>query len=238
MSGSRFAIYFVPAAGGSLYRFGAATIGSACCTGADVPFPAGLGSPQQDWSALTREPRKYGFHATLKAPFRLRDGADEHALIDAFERFAAERPVAPQFVPQVRLIGDFVAVVPHGEYPAIRELADACVTAFEPFRAPLSADERRRRLASGLSDRQIACLDRWGYPYVFDEFRFHMTLTGSLPADRRDDILSQLQARYARAFGDDPIAVDQIALLHQDCATARFRVLRHAPVGSPHAGAA
>jgi putative phosphonate metabolism protein len=238
MSDRRFAIYFVPAAGSGLYRFGAATIGYDCCSGADLPVPAGLGLSRQDWDALTREPRKYGFHATLKAPFRLRHGGDDVGLIDAFERFTAERTVAPCFVPQVRLIGGFVAVVPDGADPAIRELADACVTEFEPFRAPLSPDERRRRVASGLSDAQVTNLDRWGYPYVFEEFRFHMTLTGSLPLDRRADILSQLQARYAQMLGDAPIAVDQIALLHQDCATARFRVLRHTSIGTPNAGAA
>lgn len=238
MSETRFAIYYVPAASTALYRFGAATIGYDCYGGADLSSPAGLGSSDEDWSRLTREPRQYGFHATLKAPFRLRDGADEHTLIDAFDRFAEQRPVAPRFVPQVRLIGGFVAIVPRGEYPAIRQLADACVTAFEPFRAALTARERDRRMAGGLDDVQIAALDRWGYPYVFDQYRFHMTLTGSLPGGRREDILSQLQARFAQALGDDPLAVDRIALLRQERAAERFSVMRHAPIGMAHAGIA
>lgn len=238
MSATRFAVYFVPAANTGLYRFGAAAIGYDCYGGADLIFPAGLGWSNEDWSGLTREPRQYGFHATLKAPFRLREGADERALIAAFDRFAEQTAVAPQFVPQVRLIGGFVAIVPRGEHPEIRRLADACVSAFEPFRAPLSGEERDRRLAGGLDDRQIAALDRWGYPYVFDQFRFHMTLTGSLPGDRRDDILSQLQARFAHALGQTPIAIDRIALSRQERTGERFRVVRHAPIGRAHAGIA
>ena len=33
---------------------------------------------------------------------------------------------------------------------------------------------------SGLTDRQEALLTQWGYPYVMEEFRFHITLTGAL----------------------------------------------------------
>lgn len=232
MSAARFAVYFVPDAKSDLYRFGAGVIGYDACCGADLPRTAGFGSSDADWRELTHEPRKYGFHATLKAPFYLCDDANEQALIETFERFAAERRTAPSFVPDVRLLGGFAAIEPRGPYPAIRELADACVVAFEPFRAPLSAQDRQRRVAAGLSETQTACLDRWGYPYVFDEFRFHMTLTGPLPANRRADVLAQLRTGFAEAVGEGPIAVDRLALVHQPCATGRFRVLRHVQIGT------
>src|SRR5262249_30663264 len=56
--------------------------------------------------------------------------------------------------------------------------------------------EREQRLSAGLSERQIENLDRWGYPYVFEDFRFHLTLTGPIDAERRASILALLQARF------------------------------------------
>ena len=77
----------------------------------------------------------------------------------------------------MELIGGFVAIVPATPSPGLDELAADCVTGFERFRLPMTAQERSRRLAAGLSQHQTANLERWGYPYVFEEFRFHMTLT-------------------------------------------------------------
>ena len=83
-------------------------------------------------------------------------------------------------------------------------------------------------MAAGLNHRQIANLDRWGYPYLFDDFRFHMTLTGPVPPPRRDRIATLLEEQFARRCGDHPIVVDRLALLRQDHADARFRLVREA----------
>jgi hypothetical protein len=126
------------------------------------------------------------------------------------------------------LIGGFVAIVPATASPALDRLAGDCVTAFERFRLPMSAQERGRRLAAGLSPRQAANLDRYGYPYVFEEFRFHMTLTGSMGPDRRAAIHALLQSEFAKACGHGTIALDRLALARQDHPEAPFRVIGHA----------
>lgn len=230
MSGVRYAVYFVPAPASALYRFGAAALGYDCWRGAEVPFLNELESNEADWSVLTREPRTYGFHATLKAPFRLRDDVHESNLVDAFTRFAASRHGVPRFAPRLRLIGRFVAVIPDAMPADLADLADASVSAFESFRAPLSAPERQRRVEAGLEPRQIAYLDRWGYPYVFDEFRFHMTLTGPLPTDRAAGIRDRLEALFVRACGGGPVAVDRLGLLRQNNAGERFALIAHLPI--------
>src|SRR6516164_4703887 len=79
---------------------------------------------------------------------------------------------------------------------ALDRLAADGVMAFDRFRRPLTAHERGQRLGAGLSQRQIENLDRWGYPYVFEDFRFHLTLTGPIDADRRGSVLALLQARF------------------------------------------
>jgi uncharacterized protein DUF1045 len=119
--------------------------------------------------------------------------------------------------------------VPVGSEDAVRTLAGACVTAFNDFRAPLSPQDRERRLASRLSPRQVELLERWGYPYVFSEFRFHMTLTGRLPPHEQ----ARWQAALAAAFAPlapAPVDIDAVSLVRQDDRGAAFRVIARRPL--------
>jgi hypothetical protein len=106
-------------------------------------------------------------------------------------------------------------------------LASSCVKHFDGFRAPLTSADRSRRLAADLTRRQIEHVERWGYPYVFGDFRFHMTLTGTLSADCQESMLAYLQRSLACHHGDGPISVDRLAVLRQDHRRARFVVLAH-----------
>ena len=231
MSEARYAVYFVPATETELYRFGSSVIGYDCYRVANVPWPSELLSDIPAWDELTREPRTYGFHATLKAPFRLVADACERDLCATLDRLAAELDVAPVFQPRVDLIDGFVAIVPDEMPLALSDLADACVRTFEPFRASLSERERARRLAAGLDPAQIVNLDQWGYPYVFSDFRFHMTLTGRLPPQQAGDIRARLTRLFHQAIGTRPIVVDRLALLRQARPGDVFEVVRVAPVG-------
>jgi putative phosphonate metabolism protein len=229
--GARFAVYFVPAPQTPLYRFGISVLGYDCYSGEPVERSRDIGLAETDWAALTAEPRTYGFHATLKAPFRLRGDSSPDDLLKAMQAFTASVPEAPTLAPTVELIGGFVAIVPQGSATALERLAADCVTAFERFRAPLTAEERQRRLAAGLSARLLQNLERWGYPYVLEEFRFHMTLTGSIAAERRAAIRACLRDAFARACGAAPIVVDRLALVCQEGRNTPFRVIGQAPIG-------
>jgi putative phosphonate metabolism protein len=230
VAGPRFAIYFVPAAGTALYRFGAAVLGYDCYTGEAVARLRDFALTETEWAALTAEPRTYGFHATLKPPFQLRGEFDHADLLAEVRTLAASISTIPALEPAVGLIGGFVAIVPRTVSPALDRLAADCVTAFDRFRLPMTAQERSRRLAAGLSQSQVANLDRWGYPFVFEEFRFHMTLTGRIEPDRRAAIHALLQDEFAKARGFGPIPLDRLALARQDRPDAPFRVIGHAPV--------
>jgi Protein of unknown function (DUF1045) len=232
----RYAIYFVPAADSALYRFGAEALGYDCYTGKDIGFPDPLPVEQAAWRDLTGEPRRYGFHATLKAPFHLAKDTGESELAEEFQRLSRTIDSAPVFEPVVATLQGFVAIIPTAADAAIDRLAAACITAFDPFRAPLSADERSRRVI-GLSERQVGNLDRWGYPFVFDDFRLHLTLTGRLDADRQAAVLPFLRNRFAAAYGSHLLPVDRLALLRQDWPDARFVVIRHAAIGANRAQA-
>jgi putative phosphonate metabolism protein len=224
---ARYAIYHVAPADAALTRFGATHLGYDAFAAKDLGFPPPATQNFADWRELTADPRKYGFHATLKAPFLLRDGTSEADLVTTFDRFVATTRAIPIVVPVVRAIGSFIAVVPETPVAALAQLADDCVRDFEPLRAPLSPYDRERRLKSPLTPRQIEHLDAWGYPYVFEEFRFHMTLTGSLPAEKRAAVLPFLQAEFAK-LGLATMEIGHVAIFRQAASDQRFTVLRHA----------
>jgi putative phosphonate metabolism protein len=220
----RYAIYFAAGADNALSRFGAELLGYDAYTDAELPFPNDALSVAPDWRDITSDPRKYGYHATLKAPMALVSGKTEAELKAACATFADRARPIPVIQPVVDAISGFIAVIPAEPVDAVLQLAADCVRDFDSFRRPLTAEDRARRKPEKLSERQREYLDRWGYPYVMEEFRFHMTLTGRLDAERRGPILEMLRGRFA-TLKLDALAIDRIALFRQDDAKARFRII-------------
>ncbi len=225
MSGPpRYAIYFVPPADSVLYRFGSSILGYDCHTGTMADRPRGVDVPE-DWADLTEAPRRYGFHATLKAPFRLSQAYDEAALVHDVAGFGDQARDVALVEPVVRSLGQFIAIVPRGRNVVLDRLAADCVRHFDRFRAPLSAADRARRVTSKLTERERSNLNQWGYPYVFDDFRFHMTLTGPIGDERRGVIADLLSTLFFRCHDGQAVPIDRIVLLRQDHEEAHFRVL-------------
>jgi putative phosphonate metabolism protein len=225
----RYAIYYAPAQGSSLDQFGTEMLGYDAWIDATLPFPEDVVERMPDWRELSEDPRKYGFHATLKAPVALADGRTERALLAACADFAGTARAIPVITPVVNSISGFIAVTPERPTSELQQLAADAVRAFDDFRAPLSNDDRARRNPSHLSPRQVEYLDRWGYPYVFEEFRFHMTLTGRLDDVRRESVLAMLRERFA-GLGLTQLAVDRLALFKQTDAKARFTIIGDWPL--------
>ncbi len=208
----RYGIYVVPE--GGFYDAGAAWLGWDSVAGSRLPHPAVSGLPDEA-EVITRTPRKYGFHGTVKPPFFLAKGTDMVGLHDAAERFCATR--APVIIPrlEVRRLGGFIAIVPSAPDPALADLAAATVDALDAFRAPPTEAELARRRKARLSDRQEALLMRWGYPYVMEEFRFHLTLTGRLPNDEADIARAAL-AQHFEAVIPTPWTIGSLCLMGED----------------------
>jgi len=217
---ARVALYFAPAPTHPLWIAGCDWLGRDPGSGA-----IGRVGPHRD------DPRRYGFHATLKPPFALRDGTTRTQLTDALSRFVDERAAFAMPRLAVARLGDFIALRPVGRDATspgqpLRELADDCVRLFDEFRRPPSPTETARRLAAGLDEQQRGNVDRWGYPHVFGHWRFHMTLTDSLADDRlRAELLADATRRFADALAA-PLRCDGVALFVEDEPGADFRLLR------------
>jgi len=225
----RYAIYYAPEPNEPLAAFGRAWLGRDAETGAAVDQPPLDGRTPQWVADVTAEPRRYGFHGTLKAPFHLSDGTTEDDLLRAATSFAAVRPsvAVPRLV--LRAIGDFIALVPQMRVPTLDALAGDCVRSFDMFRAPPDpADLARRR--AGLSARQAELLVQWGYPYVLDEFRFHLTLTGKLSPEDRNSLLPVLE-KMTDAVKRGPLVIRSICVFKQPEPDAPFTIRARFPLG-------
>ena len=220
----RYAIYYAAARDCLLHRFGAQLLGYDAWTGETLSFPVFATQVAPDWLELTQDPRKYGFHATLKAPMPLASGSTEAELLAACSAFAEKPRAIPVITPVIDAISGFIAVVPSARSSDLERLAADCVIELDCFRPPLALEDRARRNPSNLTPRQSDFLDRWGYPYVMDEFRFHMTLTGRLDAARRAPVLTILRRRFSD-LDITRLAIDRIALFRQDDTHSRFRII-------------
>src|SRR6516164_9295194 len=212
MDEPRYAIYFVPPADCALYRFGAGVLGYDCYTGERLRHPHDIALSASEWAQLTHEPRKYGFHATLKAPFRLLPPFTEMDLTAELERFAAIPRTLPAIEPAIRSLARFIAVVAAAPSMALDRLAADGVMAFDRFRRPLTSHERGQRLGAGLSQRQIE----------------NLTLTGPIDADRRGSVLALLQARFDAIDGGHSLPITRLSLLRQDAWSTPFPVVGQA----------
>jgi len=201
---ARLALYWAPEIDDPLHARGSSWLGRDAETGATVPQPV---LPGLDLAALTADPRSYGLHATLKPPFRL---AVSWAEAMAAAAALAER-LAPFTLPPLAVqdLDGFLALRETAPCAALHALADACVTALDPCRLPPDAAEVARRQKAGLTPRQQALLARWGYPYVFEEWRFHVTLTRRLTGAEKAVVLPAVTT----FLGDAPQRPRRVAAL-------------------------
>jgi putative phosphonate metabolism protein len=221
----RFAIYLVPRAGSALWDRGCRWLGRDPETGTVFAPLAVPGFTSDEIRTLTRMPRDYGFHATLKAPFRLAQGVDELALLESVARLARTLPTLSMPELRVDRLDDFLALRPAGASATVDALAARLVTALDPLRAPIDAAERDRRLSSRLSARQQELLERWGYPYVLEEFRFHMTLSGRLEPLQAARLHAGLEDWFASALSGQSDVVD-VGVFRQAAPGAEFTLRR------------
>jgi putative phosphonate metabolism protein len=228
----RYALYWTPDPG-PLAAAGAAWLGWDPDAGATVAQPAVPGLPGP-LDAMTATPRKYGLHATIKPPFALAAGTDAVALDAATAALCAR--LAPVVLPglTVAAIGPWVVLVPEGDTGALDAMAAAVVEGLDAFRAPPGAAEIARRNPEGLTPRQRALLDRWGYPHVMEEFRFHVTLAGPLPAAEVAPVQAAAAAHFAPLL-PRPFVVAGLTLLGEGT-DGRFRVLRRHAFGATARG--
>lgn len=210
----RYALYFVPADDSSLAAFGARLFGR-WPDGSAVSNPLDL--PQR--LERTRRVARYGFHATLKAPFRLAPGRSESELLASVEDIGSRWRAASLHGLCVQAGSAHTSLRFGEQAPAesirgVNQVARACVLDFDEFRAPLTDAERARRHPERLDARERALLERYGYPWILDRFAFHLTLSDQRQDDSDADWSEALEAHYRELVPDVPV-LDRIAVCRE-----------------------
>jgi putative phosphonate metabolism protein len=224
----RYAIYFAPADASALDRLGNDWLGRDARNGkvttAELPPSISI----EAWRIATEAPRRYGFHATLKPPFRLAHGANAEDLKEALRKFAETREAFP--LPDLVLgtLGRFLALVLSKPSAALHCLAADCVRDLDSFRDPPDAAEIASRMHPSLNMAEQQNLIAWGYPYVLGTWRFHMSLTSSLKPDNLAIFKEHLAERFREACAQ-PLLCDSICLFEEPAPNSPLTLIERYP---------
>lgn len=183
-AGARYAVYFSPAPDSPWAQFGRLWLDG-------VWRPPEMGNAA--WQAMLQEPRRYGFHATLKAPFRLAVGTTAEALVQRLDQLATRLRCVPLGPVQVQSMEGYVALMPTSPPPALQALAERCVLDLDDLRAPLTPEDWARRRPHRLDDRGRELLQAHGYPHVLERFRFHLTLASVRNAAQSEAVIDRVR---------------------------------------------
>ncbi|GGY04096.1 DUF1045 domain-containing protein [Paludibacterium paludis] len=228
----RYAIYWAPASGSALWRAGSRWLGRDAAGGSATPWPDVPGLAPGRFAELTREAARYGFHATLKAPFELAAGLGEQDLLGAVRRLA-DRCAAFHVEAAPACLAGFPALRPLAvaDEARLADLAGLAVRELHPLAATLSAADLNRR--PGLTARERERLETWGYPWVFDDYRFHVTLAALPASDReREAVLAAARAWFGAPLGLD---IDALSVFRETLRGAPFERIARFALGGGHA---
>ena len=222
----RYALYFTPPREHLLTRTASAWLGRDAFTGLSVPRPAISELADLDMADITAAPSRYGFHATLKAPFHLLPEVSESELIQAVAAFSSSEAPVGALRLKLDQIEGFIALVSAEPMPQLHRFADDVVTAFDRFRDRHAAGRPR----GVLSPTEQRNLDRWGYPFVFEAFQFHMTLTSRLADAETPPAFSALRKLFEPIL-ETPLSVNCLSLFVEPEPDAPFVVRSFHPLG-------
>ena len=180
LSPYRVAIYYAPDTLSSAWQIGSKWLGRNAATAQQLPQPVADGIAKEVLTELTSHPRRYGWHATLKAPFQLAHGHTLSTLRTGVQQFCQGRKPFDLAAWDLSTMDGFVSLRPVHSPPELAQLAADCVQQLHCFAAPLSETALARRRLAPLSLEEDALLLAWGYPYVLQHFQFHFSLTGPL----------------------------------------------------------
>lgn len=225
----RYAIYWAPPASHPLYQLNKQWLGRDAESGEPTEPPVIQGLTAHQVHEVIRRPAHYGLHATLKSPFRLKDGMSARRLFDRVAKFVDSQH--PFTLPNLKLVyrNGFFNLEPSATDGEIKMLADACVRDFDDLRAPLNDADIARRRIHELTDQERDYVYAWGYHRVFDNFNMHITLTSRL-----DEVLTEPVSAALKSRADlwhDPVTIDALSLFAQQTAGEEFRLIKRFSFG-------
>lgn len=220
----RYAIFYVPEQGSLFNLAGSSWLGRDAYDGGTFAQPnVGELKPWQV-AERTLNARRYGFHATLKAPAPLADHVTETDYVSAVAEFCKITPAVVLPNVEVRAFSSIFAIVPEARFAPLNELEKNIVMHFEPWRGGLNSEAMENRRLGKLTERQITNLERWGYAHCLDEFKFHMTLSDRIPEAEQPAFVAAMIKHFAE-FDNATLSIDRLGIFVEVEPGAPFRIL-------------
>ncbi|KZL20694.1 hypothetical protein PsAD2_01182 [Pseudovibrio axinellae] len=226
----RYSIYFSHPHTAELTQLGSQWLGRSAFCNSALPQPSLREVTRQRLHSLTEEARRYGFHATMKPPFHLAEGKTLEDVKAALHSFA--KKTAPFIIEGLapNLLGKFLALTPTKRSSELDDLAARCITEFDHLRAPLRTQDMERRRQANLTPEQDAYMQTWGYPYIFEYFRFHMTLSKQLEDESERTALKAAAEDHFKHVTNQPFPISHLALCIEREAGSPFQIIEIAPL--------
>jgi hypothetical protein len=225
----RYAVYFSGEPLGDFWRLGSQWLGR-CATGLPVDnLPSILGLDPQVHQRMTTHPKRYGWHATLKAPFSLREEISFNDLDESMQKLANDLQIfqLPSLVVQKMKI--FLALAPIESTQCcnvLKATASKCVTDLHPLTRPLNEGEIAYRRSAGLNALEETMMLKWGYPFVHELFEFHFTLSNGLDQYEEEEVKSLMDAAFNWFPDQSNVTFDRISLFVEDEKGNDFRLMK------------
>ncbi|NCX92047.1 MAG: DUF1045 domain-containing protein [Rhodobacteraceae bacterium] len=224
MNFKRYAVYYTPQ-DDLFYNLGSSWLGWDTILGQPVSQPEV--NNDINIEKITETPRKYGLHATIKAPFRLADGLSASELARQLRTLCLSlKPI--EFSLEVSELNGFFAFTPTVKNTELRKLHSKVVRELDYFRAQPTKEEIIKRRENQLTSEQDQNLIKWGYPYIFEDFYFHITLTGKIPEDFRNKVKDEIE-NFFQPVLQQKINLSELALVGE-AKDGNFYVIRQMPL--------
>lgn len=221
---NRYGIYMIPEAE-NFAELGAAWLGWDVQKGCTVPYPQEADAALRE---ATKVPRKYGFHGTIKPPFHLVEGATYDSLLSQAQTLCASLAPVDIEALSVRKSEFVLVLAPEGDLDQLANLAATVLQKLDHFRASTRASELVQHRKFTLTPLQETNLKNWGHPYVLDDFKFHITLSGHMPPKDLDQLEALANAHFAQHL-ERPLPVTSLTLVGE-AGDGRFHALHRLPL--------
>ncbi len=220
---SRYAIYYVPPESDHLTKFAASWFGWDVYQGIRVNYSE-LSNLNYDIKEITKKPCKYGLHGTLKAPFSLaKDRTIDELRLSLSRLSSSIKKFEIPFI-SLRKISGFIAIVPTTQNKKLNFLAKKCLQELDCFREVESLEILNKRRSVELSSSMKQNLLKWGYPYVLNDFQFHLTMTSKLAPKVSENVFSVLSSELSSVL-NSPLVISKICLFGESKIHGKFKVI-------------
>jgi hypothetical protein len=218
----RYAIYFCPTGDTALGRLGHDWLAES------TPAPELPGISAERRNALLVKVRRYGWHATIRAPFT---PLAEVAYDDVRRAVISVANACASFELPLRInhLAGFLALRPPVDEDSPRQLAATCLGALLPLCAAPSGEVLERR-STGLDAHEISLLQSHGYPYVLDRYRFHLTLSAPATEPEEQAMRHWLEPRVAEL---PPTRVDALSICGEVTPGSAFELIERIALCAP-----